>query len=125
MQHREAASGAADKADGVGIVEGRRDHPLVVLQALDGADAVPQFRGPLKTQLFRGLLHLRAQPGDQFPAFPLQDQDRLVAAASVVFGVGVLQAPAGALFHVVVEAGALLADVPGKDPGAVRQQERF
>ena len=115
VQHRKAAFCAADKADRIGVIEGRRNHPLMVLQALDGADAVPQFGGPLKAQFFCGLLHLRTQLRHQFPALSLQDQNRLFAAAAVVFRAGVFQAPAGAFFHMIVETGALFADVPGKN----------
>ena len=125
VQHRKAAFGPADKAHGIGVVEGRRDHPLMILQALDGADAVPQLGSALKAQLFRGPFHLRAQLCDQFPALSLQDQNRLFAAAPVVFGTGVPQTPPGAFFHVVVEAGAFFADIPGEDSGTVRQKQRF
>ena len=115
MQHRETASGAADKSDGIGVVEGRGDHPLMVLQAFDGADPVPQLGRPLKAKVLGRLLHLRAQHGDQFPALSLQNQNRLVAAAAVILLTRIPQAPACAFFHMVVEAGTLFADIPRED----------
>ena len=123
MQHGEAGLGAPAEADGVGIGEGRGDHPLLDGHALDGPHPVPKLRGFLKAQLLRRLLHLALQIFDQFPALSLQDQHRLAHPGPVVLRAAVLQTPAGAGAHVVVQAGPLLADVPGEFAAAVRQQQ--
>ena len=123
MQHGEAALGAPAEAHSVRIREGGGDDPLLHADALHGPDPVPQLGRLFKAQLLRRLLHLPPQLLDQLPAPALQDLHRLAHPRPVIITVAVLETPAGAGAHVVVETGAILADVPGELAAAVRQQQ--
>ena len=123
VQHGEAAFSPPAEADGIGIGKGGGNDPLAVGEIFHRPQPVPQFGGLFKAQLLRRLLHLTAQVLQQLAALALQDQGRLAHAAAIFLAAAVLQAPAQAGAHMVIETGSLLADVPGELPGAVRQQQ--
>ena len=74
-------------------------------------------------QRLRRLRHCPPQLLDVLSALSLQDLHRLAHPGPVVLGIAVLETPAGAGAHVVVQAGPVLADVPGEFAVAVRQQQ--
>ena len=125
VQHRKAGLRPPAEADGVRIRKGGGDHALLMLKRLDRPQAIPQRGSPLKAKLLRRLLHLSAKLLDQLPALAVEDQHGLHHAGAVVLRGAVAQAPARAASHVVVEAGALFADVAREPARAVRQQQRF
>ena len=125
MQHRKAGLGSAAEAYRVSVGKGRGNNALFIRQPLYRAQPVAQLGGALESQLFRRLLHLASQLIRELLALAVEYHRRLRYAATVVLRTAVLQAPARAAAHVVVEAGALPADVPREFPRAVRQQQRF
>ena len=125
MQHRKTGLGSAAEAYRVSVGKGRGNDTLLVRQPLYRAQPVAQLGGALESQLFRRLLHLASQLIRELLALAVEYHRRLRYAAAVILRTAVLQAPARAAAHVVVEAGALLADIPREFPRAVRQQQRL
>ena len=125
VEHRKAALRAPAEAHRVGIGKGGGDDALPVREALDRPQPVAQLGGALEAQLLRRLLHLAAQLVHQLAALAVEDEHGLLYARAVIPGAAVLQAPARAASHVVIEAGALPADIPREFARAVGQQQRL
>src|SRR5699024_2342340 len=98
---------------------------LPVAQALDGAYAVAQRGRGLESQLLRRLLHLPREAGGELLRLAGQYQLRLGDGVAVGLAAERAQAPAGAGAHVVVQAGALPANVPREAPRAGGQLQRL
>ena len=115
VEDHEAALGLPPvEAHHVGVGEAPCHHLLPLSQELHGGDAVPELGGPLEAQLLGRQLHLSLEVGADLLVLPLQQPDGLVDVLPVAALVHLRPAVAVALAHAVVEAGALLADVPGE-----------
>ena len=125
MEHSEAALGRVlPVADDIGVGHGPGRDQLLFAQILDSQQPVPQQRRPLEFQGLGSLLHLAAQVLGHGLVLAPQQQNHLVHDGPVGLGRFPGLAPAVAVVHMVVEAGPVLADVPGKDLAAPRQMER-
>ena len=114
MEHHEAAAGSLPPVEShyVGIRQGRGHHLLPLAQKFDGTVAVPQLGGLLKAQLLRRAGHLRLELLAHLLKFPLQQAHGLIHRLPVTSLVHAGAAVTVALAHMVVQAGALPADVP-------------
>ena len=122
MQDHKAAFGCRlGKADDVGVRHGTGGHQLLLPQGLHRLQPVPQLCGLLKFQLLRGLQHLCPQLLGQLLVVPGEQQPGLLHGSPVVRRAPAQLAPALALVHVVIQAGPVLPQVPGKLLAAVRQ----
>ena len=92
-------------------------------QPLDGADPVAKSGGLFKGQLLRRQFHALLELGLQFLALPLQHLDTLADQLLIILRREPSRADAAAFFHVQLQTGALLADVPGEAAAAAGQQK--
>ena len=118
--HRPRGAGQGDDIHlGVGV----HDHLLAGRNPFNGLDLIPQQGRRLKIQPFRGRFHLFPQLLDDVllavSDHPQCALDRLV----VGFTADLAAAHRHALADVGVQAGAPLAEVPGKFPVAAGQQK--
>ena len=100
------------------------DNLLPLAQHLDGVDAVAQGSGLFKAQLGGLPLHLLAHGTGQLPIVSGEQLRGLFDAALILRFVRHAAAKCVAPAHVMVQAGALPADVTREDAGAGGQLER-
>lgn len=119
MQHGAAAADLARvHAPHVRVGADSGDDLLGLAQHGDGPDAVPQGGGLFKVQLLRRLLHLLLQLRRQLAVVAAEDPHRLADPGLILrLARAVRAAEAVAAADVVVQAGPLPADVPGKLAG--------
>ena len=125
VQHGKAALRAAAEAYRVRVGKGRGYDALLVGKAFDRAQSVAQRRGLFKAKLLSRALHFLLKLGCQLRALPFEDEHGLRHSAPVLLPVGRAAAPTGAVAHVVVQAGALLANITRELLRAGRQKQRF
>ena len=111
-------------ADDVGVGHRPGRDELLFAKGFHGPQPVAQRRRQLKLQLVRRGLHLHAQLARHLLVVPLQDEDGLLHPGVVVLLAARELAPAVAVVHVVIQAGALLAEVARELLGAAGQLER-
>ena len=119
VQHGAAAADLARvHAPHVRVGADSGDDLLGLAQHGDGPDAVPQGGGLFKVQLLRRLLHLLLQLRRQLAVVAAEDPHRLADPGLILrLARAVRAAEAVAAADVVVQAGPLPADVPGKLAG--------
>ena len=125
VQHGKAALCAAYKADGVRIGAGGGDDALAVFQRGHSAHAVTQAGGFLKPEILGCGVHLGLDAPDKLRAAAFENIHSLADRAPVLFSARLAAAPAAACAHLVLKAGAILADVAREHAAAIRQSERF
>ena len=103
-----------EEAGHVGVGQGAGNHLLPLAQQLDGPEPVPELSRPLKPQLLRRPLHLLGQVLLHVLEPALQQRHRLGDGLVVLLLQLVPPAVAVTFAHMEVEAGPLLADVPGE-----------
>ncbi len=124
VQHGAAAfERAAVNAPDIGVGADAGNDLLALAQHFDGADAVAQRRRLLKVQRRSLPLHLLAQRAGEPAVVAVQQLLGLPNAAQILLLVRRAAAEGVAAPHVVVEAGALLADVAREGAAAGRQAE--
>ena len=97
---------------------------LGLAQHRNGPDPVPQGGGLFKVQLLRRLFHLLAQLRRQLAVVAAEDPHRLADAGLILRLTGAVRAAeAVAAANVVIQAGPLPADIPGKLAGADGQAQ--
>ena len=115
MQHREAGLRLRfPVAHHVGVRQGPGGDQLLLSQVFHRRQPVPQAGGQLKFQVFRGGEHLLADLLSDCLVISLQELLGLEHGFPVLSATLSRLAPAGALVHVIVQTGPLLADVPGE-----------
>ena len=115
MKHGKAALGVAQKQTAYVHIRPQRGHHLLPgAQQLDRLDAVAVLRRRLEAQLLGGALHLLTQLLLHGGKIALQQLHRLSDALPVGLLSHLRTAPAVAVAQMVIEAGALFSDVPGK-----------
>ena len=113
------------KAQRVGI-RASCDHGDAGLpQPLNGADAVPADGRLLKLQALCRLLHLLLQGLFQLPAFSFQHLNALAYDLLICFRGHRSGTNAAAFFHIQLQTGPLLADIPWKLAAAGGQCKRL
>ena len=90
---------------------------------MNGADAIPEHGGLFKAHILGGLFHLLLQSGLQLLAFALQHLDALADDLAEGLGRQLAGAGAAAFFHVQLQAGPFLSDIPWEFPAAAGQQK--
>ena len=116
MQHRRAAPHRSGVyAPHVRVGAHARNDLLLLAQHLQGLHPVPEGGGLFKFQILRRLLHLLAKGRRYLPQLAAQQLRRLGHPGLILPLAGAVgRAEAVAFSDVVVEAGPLLADVPGE-----------
>ena len=115
MQHGKACLGLGlPVADHVGVRQRPGCHQLLLSQIFYRVQTVSQAGRQLKFQVVRGGEHLPAKLLGHRLVIPLQKLPRLEHGFPVLGAAFALLAPPGALVHVIVQAGALLANIPGE-----------
>ena len=98
-------------------------------KGLHSVQPVPEAGSQFKFQILRRFQHFAANILRNGLIVAQQELTGLLYGLPVLGGAFPLLAPAGALVHVVVQAGPVLSNIPGKLPGAVRklqgQADRF
>ena len=124
VEHHKTALGLSPVvAHHVGVRQ-RAHHRLLPLgQQLHRPNPVPVLGGLFKAQVLGGLLHLSGPLRHHLVQLALQQLHRLVHVGPVLALVHIGAAIAVTGAHVEVEAGALLADVPGELPLAGGQAQ--
>ena len=111
-------------ANDVGVGHRPGCDELLFTERFHGPQPVAQRGCQLKLQLVRRSLHLRAQLPRHLLVVPLQDEDGLLHPGVIVLLAARELAPAVTVVHVVVQAGALLAEIARELLGAAGQLER-
>src|SRR5699024_4049197 len=109
-----AALGPQVQPSHIGVGTDAGNDLLPFAEDFDGLDTVPEGGSLLKAQILRRLFHLPSQLFGDSTDLPLQQLYRHIDTAVVLLGSHGSPAEAVTAAHVVVEAGPLLADIPGK-----------
>ena len=124
QHHRTALDRGLHQRDDVLLLVPDRDDLLVLLQALDGAQAVAVARGLLKLQVLGSLGHLLGQHLlDVAGICAAQKAHRLLERLVIFLGADLAAAGRHALLDVKIQARPLLADVLRKIAVAGGQQK--
>ena len=124
MEDGEAGAGPVITiADDIGVGHGPGGDELLLAQGRDGGKLVAQGGGALKGQVLGGLLHLLPQLLCHLLVAPLQDGGDLGHPRMIVRLGAAELTPAVAVAHVVIQARAGLAKVPGELLVAAGQAE--
>ena len=103
---------------------GRGNHLLLFAQGAQRAQGIAAARGGLKVLLFRKPQHVGLQPAAHRLAAPPQQLGRIAHRLPVFLGRHLPGAYPAAAVHLVINAGAALADVARKDARTVGQPQR-